>query len=89
MANPPTSPSDLANIKDRLQTVATELVSIAKSPPMADGIDFPSFRDDVIRRFDTLTKSLEILETLANSLAALRTEMTQRFDELKLHIMAV
>lgn len=84
MANPPTS--DLANIKDRLQTVATELVSIAKSPPMADGIDFHSFRDDVIRRFDTLTKSLE---TLTNSLAALRTEMTQRFDELKLHIMAV
>lgn len=89
MTNPPASQTDFANLQDGFQIVLTDLESIRKIPPMADGMDFPTFRDDVMRRFDTITQSLETLETLTTSLAAFRTDMTQRVNDMKLQIMAV
>lgn len=89
MATPPASQTDSENLQDRFQIVLTDLELIENIPPMADGMDFPTFRDDVTRRFDNITQSLETLETLTTSLAAFRIDMTQRVDEMKLRIMAV
>lgn len=107
MANLPASQPHLAKLKDSLQTASMQTALIEEFLPIAGDVTkrldaitqtletlnlgFPIFRDEAMRRFDTITQTLEThttsiethttsIETLTTSIGDIKADLAASLD---------